>query len=61
MLFFYQTKTAGQQSPTELKKYTQNILIITGGNIMAIAAGILVVSGVITYEFEKNAPSVLGE
>lgn len=31
----------------------------TGGNTMAIAAGILAVSGVITYVLEKNAPDVL--
>ena len=34
-------------------------IILTGGNIMAIAVGIIVASAIITYIFEKNAPDVL--
>ena len=46
--------------------YNTNFELITisiyiGGIIMALAVGIIAVSGVITYELEKNAPDVLGK
>jgi hypothetical protein len=34
---------------------------LSGGNTMALALGIVAVSGIITFELEKNAPDVLGK
>ena len=61
--FFVRKKEAVRiQTVLEIKNPTSNqIYKISGGITMAIAAGIIAVSGIISFELEKHAPSVLAD
>ena len=56
MLFFYQTKRAANQHDDAACKIDKKV-IFTGGNKMVgiiAVAGIIAVSGALTYEFEEK-------
>jgi hypothetical protein len=65
VLIFYQEEKApaGSQKPVHNISTSNNQINIylSGGITMALALGIVAVSGIITYELEKNAPDVLGK
>ena len=64
MLIFYQKERAKASDKADALhtnfKPTKSKYFI-GGIIMALTLGIVAVSGIITYELEKNAPDVLGK
>ena len=62
--FLSERKSTGEQPENRCMTYqlqTTKSIFLSGGNTMALALGIVTVSGIITYELEKNAPDVLGK